>query len=103
MMRRKPALVLTLSLLIGGLAGGPALAVAVAESRVAASADDAEETSAGSVSIIGTDLELGWDGAPQTLGTRFPGLAVPQGATVREAWVQFETDEATSTAVVLTF
>jgi hypothetical protein len=103
MMRRKPALVLTLSLLIGGLAGGPTLAVTVAESRVAASADDAEETSAGSVSIIGTDLELGWDGAPQTLGIRFPGLAVPQGATVREAWVQFETDEATSTAVVLTF
>jgi len=38
-----------------------------------------------------------------TLGLRFPGLAVPKAAQILDAWVQFETDEATTTAVTVTF
>jgi hypothetical protein len=102
-MRRTLVLALTLPVLIGGLAVRGAHAAAVAESRVSASADDAEEYAAGNVSILGSDLELGWDGSAQTLGMRFPGLDVPQGALVTGAWIQFETDEATASAVSLTF
>ena len=59
-------------LLAAGLVGPAAHAITTAESRVAASADDAEENESGSVSIVGSDLELGWDGNAQTLGMRFP-------------------------------
>lgn len=101
--RDRSALTLTLFWLASVLAVLPAGAVTVVESRVAASADDAEENAAGSVSVIGSDLELGWDGSPQTLGMRFRGLAVPQGASLTAAWIQFETDEATAAVVALTF
>ena len=102
-MRRRSALTLTPLVLAAGLAVLPAGAVTLVESRVSASTDDAEENAAGSVSVIGSDLELGWDGSPQTLGMRFPGLAVPQGAAVTAAWIQFETDEATAAVVALSF
>ena len=85
-----------------GVAPAPATAL-IAEVRVAASADDAEQNSSGSVSVIGSDLELVWDGNSQTVGLRFPGLAVPQGAEISDAWVQFETDETSATAVTLSF
>lgn len=102
-MGRRSAFALTLLVWVAELAVQPVRAATEIESRVAASADDAEENAAGSVSIVGSDLELGWDGAAQTLGMRFPGLAVPQGAFVTSAWIQFETDEVTTAAVLLTF
>jgi hypothetical protein len=102
-MGRRSAFALTLLVWVAGLAAEPVRAATAVESRVAASADDAEENAAGSVSIVGSDLELGWDGSAQTLGLRFPGLDVPQGAFVTDAWIQFETDEATASAVSLSF
>src|SRR5262245_44472243 len=97
------ALAQALLLSAGRLAVGPARAATVIESRVAASADDAEENASGTVSIVGSDLELGWDGNAQTLGMRFAGLAIPDDASILEAWIQFETDEASTTAVTVTF
>ena len=77
--------------------------VTVVEARPAASSDDAEEKTSGSVSLTSTDLELVVDGsANQTVGIRFPSLSVPAGATVVRAWVQFTTDEATTGATNLT-
>ncbi|MGY1620129.1 PKD domain-containing protein [Geodermatophilus sp. SYSU D00691] len=69
---------------------------------VASGTDDAEERSA-SVSLTGTDLELVADGTTvQTVGLRFAGVAVPPGATITAAYVQFSVDEATSSATALT-
>ena len=67
---------------------------------VRASADDAEErTSTGAVTLGSGDLNLGQDGdRPQAVGMRFTGVTVPRGATITNAWVQFQVDEATTTA-----
>jgi hypothetical protein len=73
------------------------------EKRVVASADDAEESSSGSVSLTSGDLELMIDGTPHhAVGLRFTALAIPQGATVTSAYVQFVADEAQSEATSLT-
>jgi hypothetical protein len=72
------------------------------EVRVAASSDDAEEASSGSVDLTSSDLELVTDGSKvQTVGMRFPGVTIPPGALVLEAWVQFEVDETSSGATAL--
>jgi hypothetical protein len=69
---------------------------------VAAGADDAEERS-GSVSLTDLDLDLGFDGTTaQTVGLRFAGLAVPAGAIIDTASVQFTVDEVTSGTASLT-
>jgi uncharacterized protein YjiK len=70
--------------------------------RVAAGSDDAEEKPSGSISLTSSDLELVYDGAIQTVGMRFTGIDVPQGAAIGAAWIQFETDEAQSEATSLT-
>jgi hypothetical protein len=70
--------------------------------RVASSSDDAEEKPTGSVSLSSSDLELVYDGAVQTIGIRFTGIDVPQGASISAAWIQFEADEAQSEVTSLT-
>jgi hypothetical protein len=72
-----------------------------ADVRVAASGDDAEEKPSGSVDTTSTDLELVFDGSVQTVGIRFAGLAVPRGATITSAYVQFTADESQSEATSL--
>src|SRR5262245_52590442 len=69
--------------------------------RVAASADDAEESATG-VTLNSTDLELVLDKNVQTVGLRFVGVGIPRGAQVTTAYVQFEVDEATTAAASLT-
>ena len=66
----------------GGFVSAPATAsvavVAMMEVRVPASSDDAEETSAGAVSLTSSDLELVFDSSStgnQTIGLRFAGMA----------------------------
>ena len=77
------------------------------ESQPAASADDAEEFVndfdtdgnltadyiAGTVEITSSDLELNYDdagaGVAQIVGIRFPNLAIPAGATITNAYIQF--------------
>ncbi len=72
------------------------------ERRVAAGADDAEESATGTVSLTNNDLELVFDRANQTVGLRFPSLAIPRGASITRAWVQLVADEAQSEATTLT-
>src|SRR5689334_16159009 len=64
-----------------------AAVTATIDRPVIASADDAEESSTGSVSLTSTDLELVNDGTDQTVGMRFTALAVPPGSPIVAAWV----------------
>ncbi len=79
----------------------PSLTVAVT-----AGADDAEQSAAGAVTLNSTDLEIvrddGTSSGNQIIGLRFNGLAVPQGAIITNATIQFTADEAQSEATTLT-
>ncbi len=66
------------------------------EIRVSASADDAEERTSGSVKLTSSDLELVYDKSDQTVGLRFTGVEIPNGATILEAYIQFQVDETPS-------
>ncbi|HUV65833.1 MAG TPA: Calx-beta domain-containing protein, partial [Sedimentisphaerales bacterium] len=55
--------------------------------------DDAEESANGSVSLTSSDLELVQDNNIQTIGIRFRGVNIRQGARVTKAYVQFTCDE----------
>ncbi|MCB0551727.1 MAG: metallophosphoesterase, partial [Phaeodactylibacter sp.] len=66
-------------------------------SRVGNSSDDGEERNTGSVNLTSSDLELAVDGSKiQTIGMRFTGLNIPQGATITSAYLQFTADENTN-------
>ena len=71
---------------------------------VSASADDAEQNNTtGSVNLTNGDLELGLDGTtPQTVGVRFLGASLADGAVIQNAYLQFAADETNSAAVALT-
>jgi uncharacterized protein YjiK len=102
--------VLRLTASDGELSSSDDIAVTVAgiggsttiEVRVAASSDDAEESATGSVSLTSSDLELVFDGSNQTVGMRFNGVAIPRGAPILNAYVQFKADEVQSEATSLT-
>ena len=69
---------------------------------IAASSDDAEEAGGATKTMFlnSGDLEMVRDnGADQTVGLRFAGLAVPPGATISNAYVQFTTQATGPTAV----
>ncbi len=93
---------------LGGLEGLAAITVtvnppglAVLEVRVATGSDDAEQSATGSVSLGSSDLEMVYDGGDQTVGLRFNAVTIPPGATIFNAYVQFQVDEATSVATSL--
>jgi hypothetical protein len=70
--------------------------------RVDSNYDDVEESSSGKVFRNSSDLELGTDGgAPQTVGIRFTGVDIPQGATIDSAYIQFKVDETSTGATLL--
>ncbi|HEY3003520.1 MAG TPA: right-handed parallel beta-helix repeat-containing protein [Kribbellaceae bacterium] len=104
--------VLQLSASDGALSAGDTVQITVqaapapgsgsAEVRIAASSDDAEESATGSYYGTSSDLELVYDGNNQVVGLRFPGLAIPAGATITNAYIQFEADETQSEATTLT-
>jgi chitodextrinase len=73
------------------------------EVQIATGTDDAEERASGSVSLSSSDVELVTDGSnTQTVGLRFAGVAIPPGATIREAYVQFQADETHNQPTTLT-
>jgi hypothetical protein len=76
--------------------------VRAVEVRVSTDSDDAEEAPEGDVDLGSADLELVDDGGLQTVGIRFQGVAVPRFATIRNAYVQFQVDEASSGPAALT-
>ncbi len=71
---------------------------------VGASSDDAEEYSSGASKLTSPDLELVNDGTgnDQTVGMRFTGITIPQGATITAAYVEFEAKDNTSNTTSLT-
>ncbi|MCD4843342.1 MAG: hypothetical protein K8R25_02535, partial [Methanosarcinales archaeon] len=73
-------------------------------SRVSQGSDDAEEhVHNGYIDLGSSDLELVLDQYTQTIGLRFQNIQVPNGATITNAYVEFETDETGSTSTDLTF
>ena len=71
--------------------------------QVAASSDDAEERPTGNVTLTSSDLELTQDGTnQQVVGMRFTGLNIPPGASIQNAYLQFQVDETGSDVTSLT-
>lgn len=72
------------------------------ETRVAAAGDDVEEKGSGSISTNTNDLELGYDSSTrQTVGIRFTGIDIPQGAIITSAYIQFQANEVKTGATSL--
>ncbi|MGH3136697.1 MAG: PKD domain-containing protein, partial [Gaiellaceae bacterium] len=78
--------------------------VASLDVRVNASPDDAEETDTNSIRLANADLDMLIDDTQNNLavGLRFNGVAVPQGATIAKAYVQFEADQPWANPTSLT-
>jgi len=72
------------------------------EVRVAASSDDAEQDASGGIDITSSDLELVDESSNQTVGMRFNAVTIPRGATITNANIQFQVDEADSGPTSLT-
>jgi len=68
----------------------------IQEVRVAASSDDAEENSSGSVNLTSSDLELVEDSSNQTVGMRFNTITIPKFSQIIDAYIQFQVDEVSS-------
>jgi hypothetical protein len=76
-------------------------AAQVVDVQVNAGTDDAEEGNS-SVSLSSSDLDLTDDGGVnQTVGMRFANVALPKGAQISKAYIQFQVDETDSTATTL--
>lgn len=60
---------------------------------IASSADDAEEDVKGAVRLDSSDLELVTDKDPQLIGLRFTDVAIPPGAEIEAAFLQFTSKE----------
>ena len=71
------------------------------EVRVSASNDDAEERANGNMYRNSSDLELIQDGSDQIVGVRFRNIAIPQGATITSAEIEFEIDQYQSRSTSL--
>jgi hypothetical protein len=65
--------------------------------------DYAEEDAGTGMDLGSSDLELTNDGGQQTVGIHYANVTVPQGTTITNAYIQFETDEVTTGAVTVTF
>jgi hypothetical protein len=71
----------------GGNGGGGDL-----KKRVTSLSDDAEEDDDGDMTLNSSDLDLSAS-EEDFCGVRFTGLNIPQGATITEAYIQFEADD----------
>ncbi len=96
-------------LLLPGLLLNPLPAQAAwVDVQVSADADDAEErVSSGNMNLGSSDLEMVDEGGSssnrQLVGVRFLNVDVANGATILEAFLEFETDETDSGTTNLTF
>jgi len=69
---------------------------------IAASADDAEQ-SGGTVALTNPVLKIvNRAGVNQTVGLRFAGLSIPNGATIQNAYIQFQCNTRTTAAASFT-
>ncbi len=70
--------------------------------QVAASTDDAEEKASGGMNLSSSDIDLTFDNSSQQkVGLRFNQVAVPKGAHIASAYIQFTVDETSSDATSL--
>lgn len=80
--------------------------LATMTATVNSSANDAEQSSSGAVTLNSTDLELVNDDASgagnQTIGVRFENVGLPAGAILASAHIQFSADEMQSESTSLT-
>ncbi len=75
----------------------------VIDVQVSSSSDDVEESSSGGVDLNSSDLEIVfYKVGNQTIGLRFNGIGIPQGAIITSAYVQFQVDETPSDPAALT-
>lgn len=65
-------------------------------SKIITKIDDAEERGSGVIYHNSSDLELVEDGPAQHVGLRYQNIGLPQGATIKKAWIQFQADETNS-------
>ena len=77
----------------------------VVEVRVGQAKDDSEESSTGVASHSSSDLEFMQDGSDVQayVGMRFLNIAVPQGATIVNAYLELTTDETGSSPADIKF
>ena len=72
------------------------------EKRVVSGSDDVEQAASGTMSLTSGDMNLVNDGTKvQTVGIRFTGIDIPQGAIITSAYLQFQVDETGSGATSL--
>ncbi|MCP5016448.1 MAG: hypothetical protein GY938_14470 [Ketobacter sp.] len=71
--------------------------------RISSGNNDAEEADDGRIDLGSTDLELVDEigMGNQHVGLRFVGVPVPSGATIANAWLEFEADETGGSATSL--
>ncbi len=86
-----------------GLVAIPTVIGNTLEIRVSAGSDDAEERNPTDISLTSSDLELTIDtSVNQMVGMRFNGITIPPGATITNAYIQFQVDETSNTTTNLT-
>lgn len=77
----------------------------ILNTRITNGNNDGEENSSGAINLTSTDLDLMTDSGGQQLNRvvalRFTGLAVPRGATIVTAYIQFQSDELNSETTTL--
>ncbi len=79
------------------------ISVGILDLEIAAGSDDAEERTNGGISLTSGDIEMVFDaGGNQVVGLRWVGVDVPQGASITNAWVQFQVDEVNTEPTSLT-
>jgi Glycosyl hydrolase catalytic core/Concanavalin A-like lectin/glucanases superfamily/Putative Ig domain len=78
--------------------------LSIASASVSHGTNDAEQAASGAVTLNSSDLELVNDGAAgdQIVGLRFENFALPVGAVIASASLQFSADEAQSETTALT-
>ncbi len=74
----------------------------IVEVQVSSGSDDAEEYASGEMKLTSSDLELTYDRSNQVVGIRFNQVEIPQGATITNAYIQFQVDETNSNYTYLT-
>lgn len=94
----------------GGVAYSSAVTIASGSNftfskRIASGDDDVEEEDDGTMYSSSSDIELVADGGRgnQTIGLRFTGVTIPNGAAINSAYIQFTCDETNSGGTSLTF
>jgi len=78
------------------------VSVFVLDQRISSGPDDVEQEQDGSMGSTSGDLDMVVNGTDlQVVGLRFQSLPIPQGATIVNAFVQFQADAATSSSASL--